>query len=86
MTGIDLFTVEVLTWRGLVTNYVLFFVQLETRRVTLAGMTASVFEADGVTPVALLDPVAVPVPASLALCVLPMAAVLLVRVSRSRTK
>jgi putative transposase len=34
------FTVEVLTWRGLVTTYyVLFFIHLETRRVSLAGMT-----------------------------------------------
>lgn len=39
MTGIDFFTVEVLTWRGLVTYYVLLLLQLETRRVTLAGMT-----------------------------------------------
>src|SRR4029453_9097592 len=29
----------VLTWRGLVTYYVLFFLHLETRRVTLAGIT-----------------------------------------------
>ena len=35
----DFFTVEVLTWRGLATYYVLFFLHLETRRVTLAGMT-----------------------------------------------
>ena len=33
------FTVEVLTWRGLVTYYVLFFLHLETRRVSLAGIT-----------------------------------------------
>src|SRR5205814_5928816 len=39
MAGIDFFTVEVLTWRGLVTYYVLFFLHLETRRVTLAGIT-----------------------------------------------
>ena len=39
LTGVDFFTVEVLTWRGLVTYYVLFFLQLETRRVTLAGIT-----------------------------------------------
>ena len=31
---------EVLTWRGLVTYYVLFFLHLETRRVTLAGITS----------------------------------------------
>jgi hypothetical protein len=29
----------VLTWRGLSTYYVLFFLHLETRRVTLAGIT-----------------------------------------------
>jgi transposase InsO family protein len=39
MAGLDFFTVEVLTWRGLATYYVLFFLQLETRRVTLAGIT-----------------------------------------------
>lgn len=31
--------IEVLTWRGLVTYYVLFFLHLQTRRVTLAGIT-----------------------------------------------
>lgn len=39
LAGIDFFTVEVLTWKGLVTFYVLFFIQLESRRVTLAGVT-----------------------------------------------
>ena len=39
LAGIDFFTVEVLTWRGLVTYYVLFFLHLETRRVSLAGIT-----------------------------------------------
>jgi hypothetical protein len=39
LAGIDLFTVEVLTWRGLVTYYVLFFIHLESRRVNLAGIT-----------------------------------------------
>jgi putative transposase len=39
LAGIDFFTVEVLTWRGLVTYYVLFFLHLETRKVTVAGMT-----------------------------------------------
>ena len=37
--GADFFTVEVLTWRGLVTYYVLFFLHLETRRVSVAGIT-----------------------------------------------
>jgi len=31
--------VEVLTWRGLATYYVLFFIHLESRRVSLAGLT-----------------------------------------------
>ena len=39
LAGIDFFTVEVLTWRGLKTYYVLFFLHLETRRVTIAGIT-----------------------------------------------
>src|SRR5579862_7118742 len=39
LAGIDFFTVEVLTWQGLATYYVLFFLHLETRRVNLAGIT-----------------------------------------------
>src|SRR3954454_7717881 len=39
LAGTDFFTVEVLTWRGLATYYVLFFLHLETRRVTVAGIT-----------------------------------------------
>ena len=39
LAGTDFFTVEVLTWRGLATYYVLFFLHLETRRVSLAGVT-----------------------------------------------
>jgi putative transposase len=39
LTGTDFFTVEVLTWRGLATYYVLFFIQLETRCISLAGLT-----------------------------------------------
>jgi putative transposase len=39
LAGIDFFTVEVLTWRGLVTYYVLFFIHLESRRVSLSGIT-----------------------------------------------
>jgi putative transposase len=39
LSGMDFLTAEVLTWRGPRTYYVLFLVQLETRRVTLAGMT-----------------------------------------------
>jgi transposase InsO family protein len=45
LAGADFFTVEVLTWRGLVTYYVLFFLHLETRRVTIAGVTRHPTEA-----------------------------------------
>ena len=39
LAATDFFTAEVLTWRGLVTYYVLFFIHLETRRVSIAGIT-----------------------------------------------
>jgi hypothetical protein len=39
LAGTDFFTVEVLTLRGLVTYYVLFFIRLESRRVDVAGIT-----------------------------------------------
>lgn len=39
LAGADFFTVEVLKWRRLVTYYVLFFLHLETRRITIAGIT-----------------------------------------------
>src|ERR671921_167252 len=39
LAGMDFFTVEVLTWRGLATYYVLFFIHLESRRVILGGIT-----------------------------------------------
>ena len=39
LAGCDFFTVEVLTWRGLVTYYVPFFLYLESRRVRVAGIT-----------------------------------------------
>jgi hypothetical protein len=39
LAAIDFFTAEVLTWRGLTTYYVPFVTQLETRRVTIAGVT-----------------------------------------------
>src|SRR5262245_32609407 len=35
----DFFTAEVLTLRGLVTYYVLFFIHLDSRRVDIAGIT-----------------------------------------------
>ena len=39
LAGADFFTVEVLTWRGLVTYYVLFFIEVGSRRVALGGIT-----------------------------------------------
>src|SRR4051794_13698548 len=44
LAGMDFFTAEVLTWRGPTTYYVLFVLQLETRRVTLAGITQHLTE------------------------------------------
>jgi hypothetical protein len=45
LAGTDFITVEVLTRRGPITYYVLFFLHLETRRVTLAGITRHPTEA-----------------------------------------
>jgi len=39
LAGTDFFTVEILTWRGLVTYYVLFFMKLGSRRGEIAGIT-----------------------------------------------
>ena len=39
LVGMDFFTAEVLTLKGLMTYYVLFFIHLESRRVSLAGFT-----------------------------------------------
>ena len=39
LAGTDFFTVEVVTLKGLITYYVLFFIHLESRKVCLAGMT-----------------------------------------------
>ena len=39
LVGTDFFTVEVLTLKGLVTYHVLFFIHLNSRRITLGGMT-----------------------------------------------
>ena len=36
--GTDFFTAEVLTLRGLLTYYVLFFIHLQSRRVDIAGV------------------------------------------------
>jgi hypothetical protein len=38
LAGTDFFTVEVLTWRGLITYYILFFIEI-SRRVSLGGIT-----------------------------------------------
>src|SRR6516225_10744999 len=38
LVGADFFTVEVLTWRGLVTYYVLVFIEVGSRRVALGGI------------------------------------------------
>jgi len=35
----DFFTVPVATWRGIVEYYVLFFIELESRKIHIAGMT-----------------------------------------------
>lgn len=37
----DFFTVEVVTWRGLVRYFVLFVIDLQTRRVSIAGISRS---------------------------------------------
>jgi transposase InsO family protein len=39
LAATDFFTVEVATWRGLVTFYILFVMELSTRRVEVAGIT-----------------------------------------------
>jgi len=39
LVATDFFTVEVLTFKGLITYYVLFFIHLESRRICLAGVT-----------------------------------------------
>ena len=39
LAATDFFTVEVATWHGLVTYYVLFAMELATRRVQIAGIT-----------------------------------------------
>src|SRR5487761_2516342 len=41
----DFFSVEVWTWRGLVTHYILFVIDLATRRVVIAGITTNPNEA-----------------------------------------
>ena len=41
LAGTDFFMVEVLTWRGLITYYILFFIEIGRRRVSLGGITRS---------------------------------------------
>ena len=45
LVGTDFFSVEVLTLRGLITYYVLFFIHIESRRVEVAGITPHPNEA-----------------------------------------
>jgi hypothetical protein len=45
LAGTDFLTAEVLTLRGLVTYYVLFFIHLDSRRVDIAGITVHPDEA-----------------------------------------
>jgi len=40
LVATDFFTVEVATWRGWVTDDVLFVTELSTRRVHMAGLTS----------------------------------------------
>ena len=44
LAATDFFSVEVLTLRGLVTYYVLFFIHLESRKIEIAGITANPHE------------------------------------------
>jgi hypothetical protein len=39
LAGTDFFTAEVLTWRGLITYYMLFFIEIGRRRVSLGGIS-----------------------------------------------
>jgi putative transposase len=67
LAGTDFFTVEVLTLRGLVTYYVLFFIQLESRRVSVAGITRPRSGVDG-TDRPQRDPGGLGPPSSMPLC------------------
>jgi len=39
LAGTGFFTFEVLTWRGLITYYILFYIEIGSRRVSLGGIT-----------------------------------------------
>jgi putative transposase len=41
MAASDFFTVEVWSWHGLITHYVLFVIELATRRVVICGITTN---------------------------------------------
>jgi len=45
LAATDFFTIEVATWHGLVTYYVLVVIELRTRRVKIAGMTPHPYAA-----------------------------------------
>jgi putative transposase len=45
LAATDFFTVEVLTWTGLVTHYIVFFIDIATRTVHIAGVTTNPNEA-----------------------------------------
>jgi len=45
LAATDFFTIEVATWHGLVTYYVLVVIELRTRRVEIAGMTPHPYAA-----------------------------------------
>src|SRR5262252_2601223 len=45
LAATDFFTVEVATWHGLVTYYIMVVIELRTRRIHLAGMTPHPTEA-----------------------------------------
>ena len=51
LAAADFFTMEVWSWRGLMTHYVLFVIELATRRVRIAGISvqpdAGLDDADG---------------------------------------
>jgi hypothetical protein len=49
LAGTDFLTAEVLTLRGLVTYYVLFFIHLESPRVDIAGIKFSCRECEKIT-------------------------------------
>jgi putative transposase len=48
LAGTDFLAAEVLTLRGLVTCYVLFFIHIESRRVAIAGKRVGTQKQSGV--------------------------------------